>query len=245
MNINTILSKTVFTLTLLALFVSTGFSGEHGSITGGDNTGMYTRQTDKHTKPYMKEVKKLLKKRNAIFNLDFDVQLGLGISNANFEVNKVDSANNVLNSTSTKVGPSIGAILAVDFLGFGFTTGMQYSNKGFETTTGDKQNLNYFNIPLLIYFDFNVGQKIRVEGNLGPYFGLLLSETNDPRYKVKNFDLGLTGNLQFAYMFNKYMGVLLGGKYEYGGLNNLGSNENFKKITTSTINIYSGIKFEL
>jgi hypothetical protein len=150
-----------------------------------------------------------------------------------------------LSTTQSKVGPAIGAILSLDFLGFGFTTGFQYSNKGFESTGGTKTNLNYFNIPLLFYFDFNVGEKIRIDGNLGPYFGLLLSDDKDPRYKVKNFDFGLTGNLQGAYMFNKYMGALLGGKYEYGGLNNLGSNENFKKITTSTITIYTGLKFEL
>jgi hypothetical protein len=241
MSNNTFLRNAIFTVTLLALFVSSGFAGGNDDKT----RSIYEISYDKPVKLYMKEVKKHFRKKNAIFNLDLDIQLGAAISKANFELNKVDSANNQLNTTTTKVGPTVGAILSLDFLGFGFTTGAQYSNKGFETSTGDKTNLNYFNIPLLVYFDFNVGQKIRIDGNLGPYFGLLLSDGNDPRYKVKNFDFGLTGNLQGAYMFNKYMGVLLGAKYEYGGLNNLGGNENFKKITTSTINIYSGIKFEL
>ncbi len=243
MNINTNFKKTLFIFTLLAFFVSSVYSGD-------DNNqykinGIKTYSGEKKTKPYLKEAEKLLKKRNAIFNLDLDIQLGAAISKTDFEVNKVDSANQQLSTTQSKVGPAIGAILSLDFLGFGFTTGFQYSNKGFESTSGTKTNLNYFNIPLLFYFDFNVGEKIRIDGNLGPYFGLLLSETTDPRYKVKNFDFGLTGNIQGAYMFNKYMGVLLGGKYEYGGLNNLGSNENFKKITTSTITIYTGLKFEL
>jgi hypothetical protein len=62
---------------------------------------------------------------------------------------------------------------------------------------------------------------------------------------VKNFDLGLTGNIQGAYMFQKHLGALLGVKYEYGGLNNLGNNEAIKSIKTSTFFIYSGIKFLL
>lgn len=227
MNNNSIFKKSVLAVVLFVFIASSGFAG------------------DNKQKPYFKEAERLLKKRNAIFNLDLDIQLGVGIANTNFELNKVDSTTQSLNTTSTKVGPAIGAILSLDFLGFGFTTGFQYSNKGFESTTGDKTNLNYFNIPLLIYFDFNVGDRIRIDGNLGPYFGLLMSQTNDPRYKVKNFDFGLTGNLQGAYMFNKYIGALLGFKYEYGGLNNLGNNENVKKINTSTMNIYTGLKFEL
>lgn len=97
----------------------------------------------------------------------------------------------------------------------------------------------------MLYFDFDVTDNIRVDGNLGPYFGILLNTDDVEQYAIKNFDFGLTGNLQLAYMFNKYIGVLLGGKYEYGGLNNLGSNEYIKKTTTSTFNIYTGLKFEL
>ncbi|MBZ0202890.1 MAG: PorT family protein [Ignavibacteria bacterium] len=227
MKINTNFKRIVVAF-MMFLFVAAGsFSGDKHNI-----------------KPHFKEAEKLLAKRNALFSLDVDVQLGVGISNTSFEFNKPDT-NGSLTSTSSKVGPAIGANLSLNFLGFGFTTGLLYANKGFETSTGTKTNLNYLNIPLLIYFDFNIGPKIRVDGNLGPYFGLLLSQDVNPLYKAKNFDLGLTGNLQFAYMFNKYMGVLLGGNYEYGGLNNLGSNETIKKITTSTIKIYTGMKFEL
>lgn len=227
MKINTFFKSAVVAFALLVFAANGSFSG------------------DKHSdKPYFKEAEKLIAKRNALFSLDVDVQLGVGIANTNFEFNKPDTSGN-LTTTSSKVGPSFGANLSLNFLGFGFTTGLQYANKGFEAANGEKTNLNYFNIPLLIYFDFNIGPKVRVDGNLGPYFGLLLSQTENTLYKAKNFDLGLTGNLQFAYMFNKYMGVLLGGNYEYGGLNNLGSSETVKKITTSTIKIYTGMKFEL
>lgn len=228
MRINTLFSKSVFVFTLTAFLASCAFAGDND-----------------RTKLRYKEAEKLLAKRNALVSLDLDIQVGVSIAKTNFELNNADSSTQELNNTSTKIGPIIGAILSVNFFGVGFTSGLQYSNKGFETSTGEKANLNYFNIPLLFYFDFNVGDKVRVEGNLGPYFGILLSSDDNPNYKVKNFDFGLMGSLQMAYMFNKYMGVLLGGKYEYGGLNNLGNNENIKRITTSTINVYTGLKFEL
>lgn len=226
--------RKTFLLALLLCF-ATGFSY------AGDP---YKRVNSDKINPVKTEAEKLMKKRNALFSLDADIKLGVGISNTNFELNKPDSTGQ-LTTTSSKVGPSIGAVLSLNFFGFGFTTGFMYGNKGFESGTGNKTNLNYFNIPLLLYFDFNVGQKVRVEGNLGPYFGLLISQDENTLYKAKNFDFGLTGELQFAYMFNKYMGVLLGGNYEYGGLNNLSNNELVKKMTTSTINIYTGLKFEL
>lgn len=226
MKIYTYFKIAVVSFVMMTFITSTGIAGDNNN----------------KIKPHLKEAEKLLAKRNKLFSLDFDVKLGASISNTNFEMNV---PNDTLTNSTSKVGPLFGANLAVNFFGFGFSSGIEYGAKGFKTADGETNNLNYFNIPLLLYFDFNVGEKVRVEGNLGPYFGLLLNQTNDPRYKVKNFDLGLTGNLQLAYMFNKYMGVLLGGKYEYGGLNNLGNNEEIKKITTSTINIYTGLKFEL
>lgn len=251
MKFNTVLYKAILFTALIFFTASPVLSGSGNGQTDNNGRSDFNRQpslklkSSPETKEYFKEAEKLQRKRNALFSLDFDVQLGVNIAKTNFELNKVDSTTQEFNSTSTRVGPSISAVLSLNLLGFGFTSGLAYSNKGFETSTGEKASLNYFNIPLLLYFDFNIGPKVRVDGNLGPYFGLLLSETNDPRYKVKNFDFGLTGNLQFTYMFNKYMGVLLGGRYEYGGLNNLGNNENFKRINTSTINIYTGLKFEL
>ena len=203
----------------------------------------FTLSGDEYFKSHRNEAEKIIKKRNALFNLNLDVQIGLGISSVNYDLATSDTSANKLRNTTTKTGPSIGAVLSVDFLGYGFTTGIQYSNKGFETSSS-KTNLNYFNIPLLIYFGFEAGNII-IDGNLGPYFGLLLSQDKNEIIPVKNFDLGLTGNLQGAYMFNEYLGALLGVKYEYGGLNNLGSNEKVKKITSSTFNIYSGIKFRL
>ncbi|HMT10979.1 MAG TPA: outer membrane beta-barrel protein [Ignavibacteria bacterium] len=228
MKITTVYSKAALVLILIFLTSAGSFAGDRY----GQN------------KAYFKEAEKLIAKRNALFSLDADIKVGVGIANTNFELNQPDTTGQ-LTTTSSKVGPSLAATLSLNFFGYGFTTGFAYGSKGFESGTGQKTNLNYFNIPLLIYFDFNAGQKVRVEGNLGPYFGLLMSQDENTLYKAKNFDLGLTGELQIAYMFNKYMGVLLGGNYEYGGLNNLGSNERVKRINTSTMSFYTGLKFEL
>lgn len=233
MKANNIYNRSVLALLLVCFIAAGSFAGDR-----------YSRVDSKNSTQYFKETEKLLAKRNALFSLDADIKVGVGISNTSFELNKPDTTGQ-LTTTKSKVGPTVGATLALNFFGFGFSTGFMYGNKGYESANGTKNNLNYLNIPLLMYFDFNVGEKVRVEGNFGPYFGLLMSQDVNTEYKVKNFDLGLTANLQFAYMFNKYMGVLLGGNYEYGGLNNLGNNELVKKITTSTINIYTGLKFEL
>jgi len=199
---------------------------------------------DNKTEKKLNETEKLLKKKNALFNLDVDVQVGLGMASTSIDVQKVDTNTQKLQSTDTRLGPTIGAIVNFDFLGFGFTTGIQYSAKGFETQQNIATNYNYINIPLLLYVGFESG-KIRVDLQAGPYFGVLISQDESTVLTLKNFDFGLTGNISGAYMFNKYMGVLLGCKYEYGGLNNLASNEYISKVTSSTLFFYSGLKFEL
>lgn len=197
-------------------------------------------------KPFLKEVEKMKAAKNKLFNVDIDVQLGLSFSNTNFDLNRVDSSTQNLNNPNSKLGPNFGATVTLDLLGFGFTSGFLYSSKGFETINNETTNLKYFNIPLLIYFDYEIGRVI-INGSFGPYFGLLLSQDNDAAvpFAVKNFDLGLTGDIQGAYMFQEHLGALLGLKYEYGGLNNLCNNEAIKSIRTSTFFVYSGIKFIL
>lgn len=233
---------------LLLVFVCSEYSF------AGDQFGERLRLTDRSTskiKPYFKEVEKMRAKKNKIFNLDLDIHVGADFSKATVDVNETtDTSFNTqaaaLQNTKTKVGPSVGAILSVDFLGIGFTTGATYSSKGIKTDyngTATSQNLNYFNIPLLFDFSIDLG-KVLIDGNVGPYFGLLISQGEDNIVsKVKNFDLGLTGSLEGTYLFQKYLGVLLGVKYEYGGLNNLGQNFKINSIRTNTFYVFSGVKF--
>ena len=83
----------------------------------------------------------------------------------------------------------------------------------------------------------------------GPYVGILLSQDNNQNFALKNIDLGITGRLQGSYFFNRFMGTLLGVKYEQGGLNNLlqsnAANSNISSIKTTNWFIYTGLKFVL
>ena len=228
--------NTIFSALLILIFAATLLTSVQTNLIAGD------RYKDK---PYFKDIEKLkLYKKSGIFNLNVDIQLGATIANTSFEFNQPDTSTNKLTSTQSKVGPAAGVILSVDFLGFGFTTGLLYASKGFKQQDNTNFNLNYFNIPLLFYFDFQIS-KVIIDGNLGPYFGILMSTDNSPIYKIKNFDLGVTGNVQGAYMLNKYIGPLLGVKFEYGGLNNLVSTDQIKSVRTSTFFIYTGVKFVL
>lgn len=236
--------KGLLTKSILALLILGFFSV---SAKAGDWEGQVKlKLSENKTAKRLGDTEKLMKKKSGLFNLDVDVQLGLDAANTSIEPQP--STTNVeaqkLESSESKLGPTLGAIVNVDFFGFGFTSGFQYSSKGFETVGNVATNYNYMNIPLLFYIGFEAG-KIRVDGNVGPYFGLLISQDESTVLAVKNFDLGITANLSGAYMFNKYMGVLLGCKYEYGGLNNLASNEFIKKVTSSTLFFYSGLKFEI
>jgi len=232
-----LLIKSIIALFVMGLFTITSKAGDwEGRVS--------LKSPDNKIEKRLGDTGKLMKKKNALFNLDVDIQLGLDMASTNIDVQKVDTNTAKLQTTETRLGPTIGAILNVDFLGFGFTTGIQYTSKGYETVGNVATNYNYLNIPLLFYIGFESG-KIRIDVNAGPYFGLLISQDETTVLAVKNFDLGLTGSLSGAYMFNKYMGVLLGCKYEYGGLNNLASNEYIYKVTSSTLFFYSGIKFEL
>jgi hypothetical protein len=227
----------------LTLFVVSVFAFQTfgcGSVYAGE---------DPSEKPFIKEIDKIhLLKKGGLFGLDLSIKLGFTSSKTNFDVNPNDTSAAVkeLNSTSSIPGPSIGADITISFLGIGITTGMVYSKKGFQTTDGTNYNFHYFIIPLLFNLNFDIGQ-VAIEGSFGPYFGLLLSndeftQNNLPVYNMNNFDLGLTANIQGTYMFTKVLGILLGYKYEYGGLNNLASNESINKMTTQTHFFFTGLK---
>lgn len=176
-----------------------------------------------------------------MFGARLDILFGYTSSNAVYDINT--AVNNI--QTGTKNGAFIGANVTLSLMGFSFTTGLSYSGKGFKTNTGNTTNMNYFNIPLLLSFNFNVG-KVLIEPSVGPYVGILLSSSssmggsNDSLFK--NIDIGILGSLQGTYMFQKHIGALLGFKYEYGGLNNLSQNTE-NTFNTKTWTLYSGVKF--
>ena len=201
-------------------------------------------------KPFFKDIEN--SRRNPgpkLFSFDLDVQVGIGIASSNFNLNKVDSNSQSLNNTGTKVGPSVGATVSLNLLGYGFSTGILYTPKGFQTSSGTNFNLHYFVVPWLIYFnlDFN---RVRIDGNFGPYVGILLNNdaymsNNVNLFVPKNIDVGLSANVEGTYFFTKILGALLGVKYEYGGLNNLASTEYISSLHTSTFFVYTGLKIAI
>jgi hypothetical protein len=58
----------------------------------------------------------------------------------------------------------------------------------------------------------------------------------------KNFDFGLAGTLTGNYLLNPFVSIILGTRFEYGGLNNLGSTQFVDKITTTNYTIFTGIR---
>lgn len=201
-------------------------------------------------KPFFKNIENTrLNPGPKLFSFDLDVQVGLGIASSSFKLNKVDSNSNVLNNTGTKVGPSVGATVSLNLLGYGFSTGVLYTPKGFQTTSGSNFNLHYFVIPWLLYFNFDIS-RVRIEGNFGPYVGVLLNKdaylsNNVNLFAPKNVDVGISANVEGTYFFTKILGALLGVKYEYGGLNNLASTEYINSLHTSTVFVYTGLKISI
>jgi len=219
------------------------------------DTTNYTKMRDSLMKVYSDMNKDYSKGMNteskqkglgsSFFGLNLDVIFGVGISNTTFDLSK-DTAG--LNNTGAKVGPMIGVNVNLNLIGFALSTGFNFSSKGFTTNNSESHNANYFNIPLMFAFNFNI-KRVEVDIAAGPYLGILLSNDTSQYYALKNLDIGIVGTLQGTYFFNRFLGALVGVKYEHGGLNNLletGTTNNYvSAIKTRNWFIYSGIKFVL
>lgn len=220
-----------------------------------DTTG-YAKMRDSLMKVYTKQNKDMEKMMNkqesnqrglgsSFFGVNLDVIFGLGISNTQFDVNGDTTG---LSNTESKKGPMVGVNVNLNLLGFAIGTGFNYSSKGFKQN-GKDVNANYINIPLMFAFDFNIGKKVDINLAAGPYIGILLSSDTSQYYALKNIDLGIVAALQGTYFFNRFMGALLGVKYEHGGLNDLlkdnGAGNYVSSIKARNWFIYTGMKFVL
>jgi hypothetical protein len=205
----------------------------------------YSKQNEAYKKQMEKQKENQRGLGNSLFGLTIDLILGVGFSKTTFDVNK-DTAG--LSNPNTVTGPMIGANINLRLVGFAIGTGFNYSSKGFTTTNSNSYNANYINIPLLFTFNFDI-KKVGIELTAGPYVGILLSHDKTQLYELKNIDIGILASVQGTYFFNRFLGTLLGVKYEQGGLNNslkTGSNNSYvSSIKTTNWFIYSGIKFVL
>ena len=216
----------------------------------------YVRMRDSLMKVYMKQnedMQKAMDEQNdnkrglgsSLFSANLDVIFGMGFSHTDFDVSS-DTIG--LSNTESKKGPMVGATVSFNLLGLYLTTGFTYSSSGFKTANEENSfNANYFKIPLMFGYNFSI-KKVDIDLSIGPYLGIRTSQDTSSQYQFKNIDIGIVGGLQGAYFFNRFMGAMLGFKYEYGGLNNLleetGQN-NISAIKTRNLFIYTGMKFVL
>ncbi len=206
---------------------------------------VYTQQNKDYQKMMEKQESKKRGLGSSFFGLNLDVIFGIGFSNTDFDVNQDTSG---LNNTTSKTGPMLGVNVNFNLIGFSLSTGFNISSKGFTTSNSDVYSANYINIPVMFAFNFDVS-KVQIDLAAGPYVGILLSNDTSQYYSMKNIDLGVVGTLQGSYFFNRFIGTVLGFKYEMGGLNNLlepgGEGNNITSIKTQNWFIYTGMKFVL
>jgi hypothetical protein len=222
-----------------------------------DSIAYYQKMRDSLVNANMKEYEKYNKEiegysepknkkglGSTFFGLNVDVIFGVGFAKTEFDVTK-DTAG--LSNANSKAGPMVGVNINFNLMGLALGTGFNYSSKGFSSGS-DSYSANYFNIPLMFAFNFNIS-KVEIDLAAGPYVGILLSQDKNQFYAMKNIDIGIAGSVQGSYFFNRFVGALVGVKYERGGLNGLlesnGMNNYVSGIKTQNWFVYSGIKFVL
>lgn len=188
------------------------------------------------------------KTANALFGISLDLTAGYNSTNPNVE-QRVSTASI---GTSSKGGINFGALFNITVLGINLTTGLDFLNKKYEIENPidsigsvidsvKKTYANqYLDIPINMTFSTMISENVGVSFSGGPYFGILLNPSNAAN-GFKDFDLGLNGILTGKYYLNPFVSILLGGKYQYGGLNNLLSNQVVEKVNTNTWGVFTGL----
>lgn len=225
-------------------------------------TGIPKNEKSKLNKDYKLAYKDFQEKSGKILDFYVDFKLGGTSTSANV----TSAAGKDSYNTGSKVGFNIGALIYTRlFDAFQFSTGLDFNGKNFEVTPPNNINSgtpvpasdsvsklsqkvanNYLNIPMNFNFGGMITETLGLTFNGGPYLGILLS-TDDNRTGMgyKNFDLGLVGSLTANYKIAPLTSILLGAKYEYGGLNNLGNTPYVDKVSTSTLGFFTGIRFSI
>ncbi|MBS1517359.1 MAG: hypothetical protein JSS91_04660 [Bacteroidetes bacterium] len=185
------------------------------------------------------------------FGASVDFQIGYGSTSPN-----VTSRENVKDiNTTNKGGFTLGALVNLNLFGLlDLSTGLDFINKKYEygipyvsnpqdpldSAVNSIKN-SYLNIPINVNVGGMVSDKVGISFSGGPYFGILLNPANAVS-GFKDFDLGLNGILTGNYLLNPFMSVILGTKFQYGGLNNLLSTGSIEKVTTNSWGVFTGLR---
>lgn len=203
---------------------------------------------DIKTRDYNDALKKHKKIAGSLLGLSLDFQLGYNTTSANAS----ETSNLQPVTTTSKGGFAFGALLNVNLLGFGFSTGLDFTKKNFgiqipyydsttslDSVSSDLSN-SYMNIPLNVNFGGMISETVGLSFSGGPYLGILLNPPN-ALSGFKDFDLGLNGILTGRYFLNPFMAVLLGMQGQYGGLNNLLSTSSVETLHTFNWGLFTGL----
>jgi len=244
-------SKIYIAVLILLSFVITGnsYSGDPEDLKTGYDFNLISK--DKLTADYPKMKKQYDIKAGKPIDIYMDFQLGIGTTSANIS-NAMTSASY---ESSSKLGATLGGLLHINLFDvISFTSGISFEGKSFKFTppatdtaainqfgAGEKSISNtYMNIPL----NFNVGgmvsEKVGITFCGGPYLGIRLNNDNLDGFGYKNFDLGLNGTLTVNYVVMYPFSIIAGTKFEFGGLNKLGSTRFIESITTQNFTFFSG-----
>lgn len=187
--------------------------------------------------------------------IDFyvDFHLGLGATTASIS----NATNKGAYETASKLGAMLGGAIHLNLFDIvSFTSGLDLQGKSFKFTppvtdtlainamgSGEKSLSNtYLNIPININVGGMISEKIGLIFNGGPYIGIRLNNDNYNGLGYKNFDLGLNGTLILNYVIQYPLSIIFGTKFEFGGLNKLGSTNLIEDITTSNYSFFSGAR---
>lgn len=197
---------------------------------------------------YNKALNSHKKIAGSAFGLSIDFQLGYNSTSANADA----TSSNESVSTTSKGGFSFGALLNVNILGLGLSTGLDFTKKNFgigipyydsatsvDSISQDLSN-SYMNIPLNINYGGMISEDIGLSISGGPYFGILLNPENAVS-GFKDFDFGINGILTGRYYLNPFMAIILGTQAQFGGLNNLLSSSSVEKLNTFNWGLFTGL----
>lgn len=205
-------------------------------------------QAEIKKRDYAQALKIQKKIAGSLLGLSLDFQLGYNSTSANVNA----ASDNQQVTTTSKGGFAFGALLNVNLLGFGFSTGLDFTKKNFgiqipyynTTSSVDSISTNlsnsYMNIPLNLNFGGMISEDIGVSFSGGPYFGILLNPENAVS-GFKDFDFGLNGILTGRYYLNPFMAIILGTQGQYGGLNNLLSSSSVETLHTFNWGLFTGL----
>ncbi|MBN1632879.1 MAG: hypothetical protein JW917_01785 [Ignavibacteria bacterium] len=184
-------------------------------------------------------------------DLYLDIQLGAGSTSANIS----NALTNAEYETNARLGLTLGGLLHVKLFDIiSFTSGLSFQGKSFKFSPpemdtaalsnfgpGEKTLSNTFmNIPLYFNIGGMISEKVGLTFCGGPYLGIRMNDDNYNGMGFKNFDLGLNGTLTANYLIMYPFNVIAGVKFDFGGLNNLGSTEFIDNITTNNFTFFTG-----